>query len=186
MLSVATLTYIVWFSSEILLNRIFRSGAKDIRNKDRNSLRYIWWTIIFSISIGVYLSRRYFFPISIGDWMPITGLVMIWFGVILRFYVIRTLGSFFTVDVTIRENHLLKTNGCYKYLRHPSYSAALVSFTGFGLALNNWFSLLMVTLPVFFVFIVRIRIEEQVLIEKFGEAYLDYRKSTWAVIPFIY
>jgi len=186
MLSIATLTYLVWFSSEVMLNRLFRSGSKDLRNKDRSSLRFIWWTILFCISVAVYLSRRYFFPISSDSWLPNSGLVMIWLGVILRFCVIRSLGQFFTVDVTIRENHRLKTNGFYKYMRHPSYTASLISFAGFGLALNNWLSLLVVTLPVVIVFIVRIRIEELVLIEKFGNEYLKYRKSTRALIPFIY
>jgi len=119
-------------------------------------------------------------------WIEGFGLAMIWLGVVLRLLVIRTLGPYFTVDVTIRENHRLKTDGFYKHLRHPSYTASLISFAGFGLALNNWLSFVVVFLPVLFVFVIRIRIEEQVLIEKFGSEYLDFQKSTNALIPFIY
>jgi isoprenylcysteine carboxyl methyltransferase (ICMT) family protein YpbQ len=39
---------------------------------------------------------------------------------ILRLAIIATLGQFFTVEVTIKQNHKLKKDGFYKYLRHPS------------------------------------------------------------------
>ncbi len=35
-------------------------------------------------------------------------------------------------------------------------------------------------------FLIRIRVEEEMLIEEFGDAYLEYRKRTKMVIPYIY
>jgi protein-S-isoprenylcysteine O-methyltransferase Ste14 len=36
------------------------------------------------------------------------------------------------------------------------------------------------------VFLLRIKIEERLLIEEFGDAYLMYKESTSKLIPFIY
>jgi len=114
------------------------------------------------------------------------GLALIVIGVIIRLIIIKSLGSFFTANVTIKQNHKLKTDGFYRFLRHPSYTALLLSFIGFGISLNNWISLMIIVITILIVFINRIRIEEKVLIEYFGQEYLDYKKTTKALIPFIY
>lgn len=41
-------------------------------------------------------------------------------------------GEFFTVQVAIKEDHQLKTDGYYTNVRHPSHTASLLSFIGFG------------------------------------------------------
>jgi len=104
----------------------------------------------------------------------------------IRFISIWTLGKYFTVDVTIRDDHKLKKDGFYKIIRHPSYSGSLVSFIGFGISLNNWISLTTVVILIMISFIYRIRIEEKVLIDQFGKEYLDYKKNTYRLIPWIY
>ncbi|MBI2355805.1 MAG: isoprenylcysteine carboxylmethyltransferase family protein [Candidatus Doudnabacteria bacterium] len=72
----------------------------------------------------------------------------------------------------------LITRGLYSKIRHPIYVFSTLAFLGIALMLNNiyfyafWIGLLLVE-------IYRARREEQLLIEKFGQAYLDYRKQTW-------
>lgn len=182
----AGFSYAIWFLSELLLNRFLRSKTDDQQNSDRSSLGMIWLTIIICITLAVIISTKFSAPIGQFDTVAFVGISLIWFGIILRMIVIYSLGRFFTVDVTIRQDHQLKKNGLYSYLRHPSYSASLISFLGFGLSRNNWISLLVVFIPVLFVFVWRIKVEERVLIKQFGDEYLTYRKSTSALIPFIF
>lgn len=163
-----------------------RSKASDKQNSDKSSLSLIWITIIISIALSAYISMNYYIPISANNIVRYLGLFMILAGVVLRLIIIKSLGQFFTVDVTIRQNHVLKKDGFYSYLRHPSYFASLFSFVGFGLSLNNLISLLITTLSVLIVFIYRIKVEERALIEHFDEEYLEYKKSTKGLIPFIY
>ena len=96
------------------------------------------------------------------------------------------MGKYFTVDVTIREGHQIKKDGVYSILRHPSYSASLLTFLGLGLFLNNWISLIIAFIPPFLAFLYRIKIEEKALTEQFGQDYIDYKKQTKKLIPFIY
>ena len=105
---------------------------------------------------------------------------------VLRFISIRTLGKLFTVDVTIRTDHKLKKDGVYRRIRHPAYSGSLLSFIGFGLSLNNWLSLSFVTILITIAFLHRIKIEEKLLTDKFGADYLDYKRKTYRLIPWIY
>lgn len=178
--------YMIWLLSEIMVNRLTRSTKQDQPGKDKNSLSLIWATIIVSISLAVYVALNYLCPIYAGLPIVYAGLSLILTGVIFRLIIVRSLGNYFTADVTIRENHTLKKDGFYKHLRHPSYFASLVSFIGFGITLNNWISLAIIVTAILSAFIYRIKVEEKALLEYFGQEYAGYKKSTKAIIPFIY
>ena len=84
-------------------------------------------------------------------------------GMLLRWWSIRVLGRFFTVDVaTGGDQHIVRT-GPYRWLRHPSYTGALTSFFGLGLCQGDFVSLGLIFFPVLAVFLHRIRIEERAL-----------------------
>ena len=181
-----TITYIAWVLSEIVLNRILHSKSNDRKNIDKGSLIVLWTTIMVSITLSVFIANSIYLPIVLNPVIQYVGLAMIYIGIIIRIIAIVTLGQFFTVDVTIRADHRLKKNGIYKYLRHPSYSGSLLSFIGLGLTMNNWISLLLISLSIIIAFIFRIKVEEKVLIDEFGSEYLEYRKVTKGLIPFLY
>ena len=180
------ITYFVWLLSEILLNRLFRSKGTDKKGADKHTLFLIWITIVVVLFVAIFASMNFDFPIVNFIIIRYIGLAVIWFGIILRLVIIASLGEFFTVDVTIRQNHQLKKDGFYKFLRHPSYFASLLSFIGFGISLNNWIALILITIAIFTVFAVRIKIEEKALIERFGAEYCEYKKHTYKLIPFIF
>jgi protein-S-isoprenylcysteine O-methyltransferase len=98
----------------------------------------------------------------------------------------RTSADFFTVDVAIATDHRLIDTGPYQSVRHPSYTGALMAFVGLGLCLHNAASLLVVTMPVLWVFSRRMRIEEDALTAGLGESYRDYMLRTRRLIPGIY
>ncbi len=185
-MNIYQLIYLVWFLSEIILNRLVRSGKTDKKSTDKNTEIYLWVTIIVSITISVFISLNYTLPILLNGQLALIGTIIILIGIIIRFIAIKQLGRFFTVNVTIRDEHKLIRSGFYKYLRHPSYTGSLLSFFGFGLSLNNWLSLVIVFLPILFAFIYRMNIEENVLSEQFGKQYQEYISKTKRIIPFVY
>lgn len=184
--SVFTVIYIIWALSEIFINRFMRSKTGDKKNQDKNSLGFIWITIVISIALSVYISMNCYFPLSTFQAIRYFGLGLILTGVLLRGVAIISLGKYFTADVTIRQGHQLKKDGFYKYLRHPSYTASLISFIGFGISLNNLVSLIIIVAAILFAFIRRINVEEKSLTDHFGQEYIDYKKNTYRLIPFIY
>ncbi|MGP8215804.1 MAG: methyltransferase family protein [Bacteroidia bacterium] len=179
-------TYIVWILSEIILNRLARPAKSDKQGVDKHTELYVWIAIAIAVSVGVYVSEITSFPVFFNEKIEFVGLAVIIIGIIIRFAAIRQLGRFFTVSVTIRDDHRIIQSGFYKYLRHPSYTGALLSFFGLGIQLNNWLSFFIVFVPILFAFIYRINIEEKVLIEQFGQQYKEYIGRTKRIIPFVY
>ena len=165
---------------------MLRSKSTDKQNADKNSLAIIWITVVAAITLATVIAMNFYFPIAVNPVIKYVGLAIIYLGILLRIAAIVGLGRFFTVDVTIREDHRLKQDGLYKYLRHPSYFASLLSFIGYGISLNNWISLILVVVAVLIVFKMRINIEEKALIEQFGNEYLEYRKKVKGLIPFVW
>ncbi|MFH0756344.1 MAG: isoprenylcysteine carboxylmethyltransferase family protein [Bacteroidota bacterium] len=150
-----------------------RSGKRDKKRQDKGSISIIWTLIPIAVTGTIILSNKTETVISSHSIVHYIGLGVILMGMVFRFISIFSLGRFFTVDVTIRENHELKKDGIYKIIRHPSYSGSLLSFVGFGISLNNWLSLIAITSLVTIAFLYRIRIEERLLAEQFGSDYLD-------------
>jgi protein-S-isoprenylcysteine O-methyltransferase len=114
------------------------------------------------------------------------GLGMMWGGIALRLWAVRTLGPRFRTVVMIDDDHQLITTGPYRLLRHPSYAGSLLTLAGLGLALGNWLSLLSAVLGALLGFIRRIPIEEAVLQARFGAEYTAYTQRTWRLVPFMW
>jgi protein-S-isoprenylcysteine O-methyltransferase Ste14 len=85
------------------------------------------------------------------------------------------LGGAFSVQAKATT---LVTTGLYARIRNPIYIFGSLMIAGFILWANQpWLLLVLVlVLPMQFF---RSRQEERVLTEKFGAAYLDYKKKTW-------
>lgn len=174
--------YALFGLSEIGISRLLRSNAAE-QKADQNSLLLLWVVIVASLTAAVWVSFTVYQPIDAAGRVPYIGLVLMGIGMALRWMVIRALGRLFTADVAIRENHALKTDGLYRWVRHPSYAALALVFLGFGLSLNNWISLVLVMVPVVPALLYRIRVEEAALTAHFGAAYEAYKARTKALIP---
>ena len=179
---------LVWASSELWVGWTRRSLDRS-RMRDRGTLRLLLGTVYLCIGLAVWLSYQTAGRIGNDDLrIPLfwAGLALMAGGLALRFWAIRVLARFFTVDVNIQEGHELIRSGPYRLLRHPSYTGSLMTFLGFGLALGNVWSLLVLLAPVIFAFVWRMRVEERVLAEAFPMQYPDYARQTKRLIPFVW
>lgn len=176
-----------WAVSEIWLGLRKRS-ADASRSRDHGTLRLLLVTIYACLFLAVWLSYKgwWRFPASLATPLLWLGLAMMAFGLVFRWWSIRVLAQYFTVDVSVRDDHELIRKGPYRWLRHPSYTGALMTFYGFALALGNVASLLAILVPVTLAFLWRMRIEERVLAEAFPVAYPQYIRETKRLIPFLW
>jgi protein-S-isoprenylcysteine O-methyltransferase len=172
--------------SEIALS-IFKRSGQDSLNEDRRSLRLLWTVILGSVAFAVMAASV--LPQAHSRLLEILyplGLALFVLGLVLRWYAIVHLGRFFTVDVAIASDHRVVDDGPYRYVRHPSYTGVILAFIGYGICLGNWVSLLAVTVPVAWVFIRRIEIEEAALRASLGESYVAYVRQSKRLVPFVY
>jgi len=107
-------------------------------------------------------------------------------GIVVRQYSMKLLGQFFTFDVAIHTGHTLIEIGPYRYIRHPSYSGALLTMLGFGLALGNWAGLSVALLCLAIAYTYRIAVEEAALTAALGDSYKQYVNRTWRLVPFLF
>jgi protein-S-isoprenylcysteine O-methyltransferase len=158
------------------------------RLADKGSLGLLWSII----GISVFLAFNLYFAVpaaGFGGAAPAAcyaGIAIYAIGLSLRWYAIVYLGRFFTVNVAIAADHQLIDKGPYRYVRHPSYSGALLAFLGLGLTLANWASLAVLVIPVFLAFARRMRVEEAALLQGLGAPYRLYMDRTKRLIPGVY
>jgi protein-S-isoprenylcysteine O-methyltransferase Ste14 len=113
----------------------------------------------------------------------VCGVSLILLGVALRWYAIRTLGTYFTRDVAVSASQQVVRRGPYRWIRHPAYSGTFLTMTGVGLAMTNWASLAVLLVCVLIGHVYRVRIEEQALMRSIGQPYVDYMRHTRRFIP---
>ena len=111
------------------------------------------------------------------------GLVVMVAASLFRRHCFRMLGTDFRGDVTVRPDQPIVERGAYRYLRHPSYLAAMLLHLGFGLCFTNWGTLALLVLAVPPLFVYRIRVEEGALQEQLGALYVNYSGRTKRLIP---
>ncbi|MFQ5815184.1 MAG: methyltransferase family protein [Candidatus Hydrothermarchaeaceae archaeon] len=115
----------------------------------------------------------------------IIGLSSMLIGVLIRIRARQTLGRYFSYGLRTLGKHKLVKYDIYKYIRHPAYLGSFLFSFGIPLLFSSLYGFLIMLLLVPF-FLYRIKIEENVLIEKFGNKYCEYTKSSKKLIPYIY
>jgi protein-S-isoprenylcysteine O-methyltransferase Ste14 len=95
----------------------------------------------------------------------------------------KHLGRNFSHTLEVREDHSLITNGVYKYVRHPMYSALFLLGVAQACLLSNWIAGPAMLVAFFLMFAFRIGPEERMMLDRFGAQYEAYRQQTRRVIP---
>lgn len=127
--------------------------------------------LLSATTLALPLSIRAMGPLVFG-----AGLVgLVW--------VHRTLGRNFSPTLHVREGNHLVEEGPYRYVRHPMYTvmvgcvAAMVLATGDAIVAASGFATM--SIVIFF----RTPKEEEMMVNEFGDAYIQYRTRTGAIFP---
>ena len=178
----------IWIGYEIWL--VIRDNA---RGKGKTVLdkgtRYINFIAIWAgITAAAILSgvSKFFFPGGRTGAGFFLGIAIMLIGMALRFWSVFTLGASFRTTVETHGDQKMISNGPYKLVRHPFYSGLILTCCGFGLALLNWLSLLIVLILPLSALLYRIHVEEAALVSSFGSDYIEYQKHTKKLIPWVW
>ena len=177
-----------FFASELGLAASRRaSRAPSAGRADGGSIRVLWLTISLAVTLGVLLAL--YGPV--GPRVPyrvgvVTGVLLFAAGSALRWWSIRHLGRFFTVDVAVARDQRVVDDGPYRLVRHPSYSGLLLQFAGLALTLGSVLSLVVVLVPTFLALVYRMRVEERALLAGLGAPYAEYMVRTKRLVPLVF
>jgi protein-S-isoprenylcysteine O-methyltransferase Ste14 len=115
----------------------------------------------------------------------IASMILVPPSVALAWAATRQLGKQWRFQAAISEGHELIKTGPYRLVRHPIYSSMLMMLVASALAWT-WWPMALAALVMFVIGTeIRVRAEERLLTEHFGDAYVEYRRHTRAYIPFL-
>ncbi|MFX0097430.1 MAG: isoprenylcysteine carboxylmethyltransferase family protein [Candidatus Hodarchaeota archaeon] len=100
--------------------------------------------------------------------------LLIWIG--------RTLGRHVSSSLEIKQGHSLVTSGPYSRVRHPMYTIYLVFNFAMVLVSANWLLILLIIIGSYLLYW-RIKAEEKMMLDHFGDEYRTYMKSTGRLLP---
>src|SRR5262249_49627999 len=111
------------------------------------------------------------------------GAILCWASALLAIWARVTLGRNWSgLVASLGEHHSLIRSGPYGAIRHPIYGGLLGAMLGTALTIGSLASWLAVVTGLV-AFLLRIRIEEQLMMAAFPEAYAAYRAHTRALVP---
>jgi protein-S-isoprenylcysteine O-methyltransferase Ste14 len=177
--------FYIWVGSEIFLGWKLRLSEGAVAS-DAGSRFFLVGSIWVGVALGIALafavpsaaftsSRRPLFYLGIG--LMVAGLAFRW-------YSIRVLGRSFTYTVATHRDQKVVEAGPYRWIRHPSYTGALLTVLAVLVCMTNPVALLGL-LPPLLGYAYRIRVEERALVQNLGEPYRSYMKRTKRLIPFL-
>jgi protein-S-isoprenylcysteine O-methyltransferase Ste14 len=177
-----TVAIAVWLVFELVMRVRQHLQSKGPASVDRSAFVLVP-CLGGCVVLAEVLGRRGGLPWPGGlVWPVVAGLVLIAAGIGLRAWSIVTLGRFFQYWIKIQPGHRVVTGGPYRYVRHPSYTGALV-LTGLALACDDVWSLVAVAVLGGTGLAVRIHVEERQLTESLGGEYEQYAAGRKRLVP---
>jgi protein-S-isoprenylcysteine O-methyltransferase Ste14 len=95
------------------------------------------------------------------------------------------LGENWSSSPSIKQDHALVVTGPYRVVRHPIYTGILIAFLGSALQHGLVRSFLAVLICGAGLYL-KVSVEEQFMVQRFGHAYLLYRRNVSALVPYVF
>lgn len=165
----------------------YKAIDPDAPRKDRHTATQILWSVYLTQLITILEALYVRYPTSLAwDAVAAAALAAMVFGWYLRTHAVLILGQSFTWHVHVEEGQKVIQSGPYRFIRHPGYAGAWLTYVGTPVFLGCWWSLA-VTIPVLTIaFVRRIRLEEETLVATLGQEYADYSQRTARLCPGIW
>jgi protein-S-isoprenylcysteine O-methyltransferase Ste14 len=139
-------------------------------------------------ALGAVLAKKSFPSATMGTeaLADVIGLLLLCCGVGLRLWSFQTLGRYFTFTVKTSQDQPVISTGPYRVVRHPGYAGILAAVVGLGFVIDNWISLVVLTVAIASGLIYRIGVEERALARDLGGRYQSYAESRKRLVPFVW
>lgn len=186
---VLTLVAGIWI---VFFALIFLPAVRERAPVERSSSRYLPRSVavaVFAMILVILVSI--FAPVALASRIVpdtllfgMAGLFLIVSGLGFSAWARHHLGRYWSSMVQIKVGHRLITTGPYRIVRNPMYTGILIAFCGTAIAIGEMFAFVALLIGLVSIW-VKIQSEEEILTEKFGEEYLQYKREVKALIPFL-
>jgi protein-S-isoprenylcysteine O-methyltransferase Ste14 len=157
----------------------FKEGWLNITVQGILGLIFLGMVVVYIL----YPQRMSWAALSLPTWVRWIGAGFGALGLLLFLWTHHTLGENFSPTLHVREKHTLVVEGPYHWVRHPIYTTVYVLVIAFFLLSANWFIGLTGIVGITCVIASRLKREEALMIEKFGDRYREYMEHTGRFLP---
>lgn len=189
-MNIFEVTYWIGMVLEVIARAPFNKARKTAKRTTQlatpteKTLFGLLWVGLFIFPL-IYCATNWldFANYSLPGWMGWFGVFLLACAVLVFARAHIDLKSNWSPSLEIYEGHTLVTNGIYAYLRHPMYASQWLWAFAQILLLQNWLAGpigLITTLPFY---ILRVRAEEKMMLDTFGDQYRQYREKTGGLFP---
>jgi protein-S-isoprenylcysteine O-methyltransferase Ste14 len=117
--------------------------------------------------------------ISLPWQLRLLGVLLSFAGILMLH---RALGIYWSKTLQFKEGHSLITSGPYGLIRHPMYTSLFMIFIGLAIVSSFWLHWILTIIMIIFFFRI-VKIEEDMMINEFGEEYESYIERTGRYLP---
>ncbi|OYT40193.1 MAG: hypothetical protein B6U86_04555 [Candidatus Altiarchaeales archaeon ex4484_43] len=187
----AALVLIVFIPLDILrtlIFAVFRGWESSLKKEDDKRYMLIifaLWAIpafLVLCNIDFFLTERFENPLA----LKALGFILSLVGMSMLLYSIYSFGFLRTARIPevfpVKYERKLIKEGIYSIIRHPLYLSELCIIMG-NFLISGVLSLLLLFLIWIFILPRLLRWEEERLIQRFGEEYIEYKREVGGIIP---
>ena len=186
----SNIVFLVGFIVYVTIRGVFERRAR-INEKIVRRLDAVEKTLLFFVGIGsLLLPVLYLFTplLAFADYRlpvfaPWLGTALMIAALWLFYRSHADLGKNWSVTLELHKGHQLIRRGIYRSIRHPMYMSILLWGLSQGLLLRNWLAGWSALATFSVLYAVRTPREERMMIEFFGEEYLNYMRQTGRIFP---
>lgn len=121
--------------------------------------------------------------LHIPDWLRWVGAILGVIGTPLLIWTHVRLGNNFFGGMKIRQGHELIADGPYRWVRHPMYTSFMALGVAYLLLSANWIVGVPWILGTIIVISTRLKEEEAMMVEQFGDEYRKYVEDRGRFLP---
>jgi protein-S-isoprenylcysteine O-methyltransferase Ste14 len=131
------------------------------------------------IAIVIMVVLHLLFPVMVIIALPwnVIGLLPLLLGIGINLMADNALRKAGTTVKPFEESSALVTSGVYRISRHPMYFGFVLILVGVAVMLGSLMPFLVISIFAVLIDTVFIRVEERMLEDKFGRAWLDYKRQ---------
>lgn len=170
-------------------NQFWESSINGEKAQEEDGDRSFWF-----ISAGMiaafylppieYIYFDAFIPRTL--WIAYGGIGLVILGIILFVWARRTLGRNYSGHMTVKQGQELVQSGPYRIIRHPAYAGYFLMVSGISIGYSSILGLLAILVFLLPSLVYRMKVEERLLANYYGEAYREYVQKTKKLVPGIW
>lgn len=151
--------------------------------REKFFVKFVGFCITGPVLIYVFFDYLNFAHINFPGILRLIAGILMLFNVFYFLWIHLTLGRNWSPILVISKDQKLITYGPYKSIRHPMYTSIWLHLFCMMFVSGNWIVGTIGILAFGTSYFIRINEEESMMIDEFGEDYINYKKKTRRLIP---